>query len=159
MSPSFAIPVSPLPFIFLVAVVVSAILAILNKVLVNQERMKEIQKHVGDYNKRYMKAVREKNEAELKQMEGEKQKVMQMQHEMFKMQMPVFASLMPFFVVFIVLGKIADANAWGEFIKLPWGSALPLFGFKNGTLGWLGWYILSSFPMTTAFRRALGMTN
>ena len=156
---TLALSVNPLFFIFLVAGVVSALLAIINKVLVDQNRLKEIQKFVSEYNKRYMKAAKEKNEAELKQLEGDKQKVMQMQHEMFKMQMPVFASLLPFFVVYIVLGKISVASGWGEFINLPWGSFIPFLGFENGKLGWLGWYILSSFPLTTLFRKALGLAN
>ena len=156
---SLLIPFDPLIFISIISGVASAILAILNKLLVDQDRLKEIQKYVADHNKRQMKAFKEKNDAELKALEPEKAKVMQMQHEMMKMQMPVFASLLPFFAVFIVLGKIADANAWGEFITLPWGSAIPLFGMKNGELGWLGWYILCSFPLTTAFRKALRLTN
>ena len=156
---SLLIPFDPLVFIFIISGVASAILAILNKMLVDQDRLKEIQKYVADHNKRQMKAHKEKNDAELKALEPGRAKVMQMQHEMMKMQMPVFASLLPFFAVFIVLGKIADANAWGEFITLPWGSAIPLFGMKNGVLGWLGWYILCSFPLTTAFRKALRLTN
>lgn len=144
-------------FIFLVGVMASAILTIINKLLVNQGRMKEIQKYVSDYNKKLMKATKEKDEVTIKALDGEKQKVMQMQGEMMKMQLPVFASLIPFFVVFYVLGNISTSNNWGEFIKLPWGSAVPLFGMANGKLGWLGWYILTSIPMTSLFRKALGV--
>lgn len=159
MSPSLLLPFNPLYFIALISAVASAILTILNKLLVDQDRMKEIQKYVKDYNKRYMKAVKEKNTEEQKQLDNEKSKMMQMQHEMMKMQMPVFASLLPFFAVFILLGKINDANAWGEFVNLPWGSLVPLFGFANGKLGWLGWYILSSFAFTTGFRKALNLAS
>ena len=150
-------PENAMLFIFLIGVVASAILTIVNKLLVNQERLKEIQKYVGDYNKKLMKATREKNEAEIKALEPEKEKVMQMQSEMMKMQLPVFASLLPFFVVFGVLGKIATANQWGQFIDLPWGSIVPFLGMGDGKLGWLGWYIMTSFPMTSLFRRALGV--
>ncbi len=159
MSPSLVLPFNPLFFIAAISAVASAILTILNKLLVDQDRMKEIQKYVKDYNARYMKAVKEKNTEEQKQLDTEKPKMMQMQHEMLKMQMPVFASLLPFFAVFILLGKIDGANAWGEFVNLPWGSFIPFLGFENGKLGWLGWYILSSFSFTTAFRRALNLAT
>jgi len=89
-------------FIFLVAVVASAILTIITKLLVNQGRMQEIQKYVKEYNKKLMAATKAKDEAALKNLEGEKDKVMQMQGEMMKMQMPVFGAMIPFFVVFAV---------------------------------------------------------
>ena len=144
-------------FIFIIGVVASAILTIVNKLLVNQARVKEIQGYVSDYNKKLMQATKEKNEETIKALDGEKQKVMQMQSEMMKMQLPVFAALIPFFIVFGVLGKVATSHQWGEFINLPWGSAIPLFGLANGKLGWLGWYIFTSIPMTSVFRRALGV--
>ncbi|HIK00506.1 TPA: DUF106 domain-containing protein [archaeon] len=144
-------------FIFIIAMVASAILTIINKLLVNQERLKEIQKYVSDYNKKLMQATKEKNQEAIKALEDEKQKVMQMQSEMMKMQLPVFAALIPFFVVFAVLGNIADSNQWGQFINLPWGNVIPFLGLGDGKLGWLGWYILASFPMTSVFRRSLGV--
>ncbi len=144
-------------FIFIIAIIVSAILTIINKLLVNQERVKEIQKYVSEYNKKLMQATKEKNQEAVKALEGEKQKVMQMQSELMKMQLPVFAALIPFFAVFAVLGNIADSNQWGQFINLPWGSVIPFLGLADGKLGWLGWYILTSIPMTSVFRRSLGV--
>ncbi len=145
-------------FIFIIGIIAAATLTILNKVLVNQERMKEIQKYVSDYNKKLMAATKSKDEAELKNLEGEKSKVMQMQSEMMKMQLPVFASIIPFFAVFAVLGSISDSNQWGQFINLPWGGAISFLGLEDGKLGWLGWYIMTSIPMTTLFRRVLSLS-
>ncbi len=144
-------------FIFLITVVITAIMTIVNKVLVNQERLKEIQKYVADHNKRNMKAIKEKNEEEMKKLSDEKPKIMQMQSEMMKMQMPMFAAMLPFFVVFIVLGKIAATQNWGEFMTLPWGNAIPIWGLANGKLGWLGWYIFCSVPLTSVFKKVMGV--
>jgi uncharacterized membrane protein (DUF106 family) len=147
---------NPMWFIMIIAAVLAAIMAIVNKVLVDQDRVKEIQTEMKAHNKKLMKASREKNQEELEKLNRDKPRIAQMQQELMKMQMPMFASMLPFFVVFYVLRSVANAQDWGQFMALPWDDifALPLFGRK---LSWLGWYIFCSLPFTSFFRKILGV--
>jgi len=142
----------PLFFIMGVAIVLSAILTIVNKLLVDQNRMKELQAETKKYQKRLMAATKAGDQEELKKIEKDKPKINQMQSEMMKMQMPIFASMLPFFVVFYILRTWADKAAWGEFVMLPF--KMPIAGT---TMTWLGWYIMCSLPFSTFFRKVFGV--
>lgn len=147
----------PLFFIMSISIVLSLILTVVNKVLVDQERVKEIQEKVKAYNKKLMKATRENNQEEKTKLEKEKPNIMKLQSELMKMQMPVFASMLPFFVVFFLMRKLAVSMEWGAFVNLPSILHLPFLGLGDGTLTWLGWYILCSLPFTSLFRKVLGV--
>ncbi len=146
----------PTAFILIVAIIISALLTVVNKVVIDQKRMKEINTKVKAYNKRLMKATREKNEPELQRLAKEKPVIMQMQQELMKMQMPLFISMIPFFIVFYLLKILANAQNWGQWLLFPWHASLslPLFGRD---LGWLGWYVVCSMPFTSFFRKLLGV--
>lgn len=156
---------NPTYFIMGVAILISLILTLVNMFVINQKRMKEINSEVKAYNKKLMKATRKNNQEELDKLKKKKPQIMQLQQELMKMQMPMFLSMLPFFVVFLLLRRLAEAQAWGEFLLFPWcpslaaasaGTcfALPLFG---ASLGWLGWYIVCSMPFTSFFRKLLGV--
>jgi uncharacterized membrane protein (DUF106 family) len=142
----------PIVFIGTVSVVLSLILTLVNKVIVDQGRMKEIQKKVSVYNKELMKATKSKDQAKVAEMNKEKPQIMQMQQEMMKMQMPMFMSMVPFILVFMFLKRLAVSMDWGVIIQLPFN--LPVLGINN-SFTWLGWYILCSLPLTALFRKIL----
>lgn len=144
----------PMYFIMVVSAVISLILALVTKVLIDQDRMKDIQKEVKVYNQKLMKATREKDQKVLDKLGKEKSKIMGLQNEMMKMQMPMFASMLPFFVVFYFLRQFATAQGWGEFIMLPF--MINVLNIGN-SFTWLGWYILCSMPFTVLFRKFLGV--
>ena len=144
----------PMYFIMVVAAVLSFTLALINKVLIDQDRMNEIQNDVKVYNKKLMKATREKDQKVIDKLNKEKPNIMAMQNEMMKMQMPMFASMLPFFVVFYVLRTVATGQNWGEFMQLPF--TINILNIGN-SFTWLGWYILCSLPFTVLFRKFLGV--
>jgi len=144
----------PVLFIGIISIVMSSILTLVNKVIVDQGRMKEIQKRVSSYNKTLMKATKANDQAKVAEMNKEKPQIMQMQQEMMKMQMPMFMSMVPFIIVFMLLKKLAVAMDWGVIIQLPFN--LPILGINN-SFTWLGWYILCSLPFTALFRKILGV--
>jgi len=142
----------PVFFIMLVAITLSLVLTLVNKKLVDQNRLKEIQTRVNSYNKKLMKASKGQDQETLNKLSSEKPAIMQLQSEMMKMQLPVFASMLPFFLVFMGLRRLAVSMAWGEFIVLPFTVNFLSIG---GSLSWLGWYIMCSFPFTSIFRKLL----
>tara|TARA_Y100000310_G_scaffold343171_1_gene449624 strand:- start:58 stop:513 length:456 start_codon:yes stop_codon:yes gene_type:complete len=145
---------SPILLVGMISAVLSLILTLVNKVIVDQGRMKEIQKKVSSFNKELMRATKANDQAKVAEMNKEKPQVMQMQQEMMKMQMPMFMSMVPFIVVFIFLKKLAVSMDWGVIINLPFN--IPLLGINN-SFTWLGWYILASLPFTVLFRKILGV--
>jgi len=147
-----AILQTPTLFIFLVGTVIAALMTVVNKFFIDQDRMKEIQLTMKKHNKKLMKATKAQDTEALKSLDIDKPKIMQMQKEMMKMQMPVFISTLPLLVIFMLLRKLAESQAWGEFLIIPWAETIviPIFG---PSLGWLGWYILVSLVMTTFFRK------
>jgi uncharacterized membrane protein (DUF106 family) len=145
---------NPVLFIAIVSGVLSLILTLVNKVIVDQGRMKELQKKVSVYNKELMKASKSNDTAKVAQLNKDKPQIMQMQREMMQMQMPMFMSMVPFIIIFIFLRKLADAMAWGVIMDLPFN--LPIMGINN-SFTWLGWYILCSLPFTALFRKVLGV--
>lgn len=144
----------PMLFIMVIAMVLSAIMAIVNTVLIDQKRMKEIQIDVKKHNKELIKATKAQDQDTLKRLEKEKPRINQLQGEMMKMQMPMFAAMLPFFVVFIVLRNLTDSLQLGEFVELP---AIIRGGWWGNTWTWLGWYIICSLAFSTLFRRILGV--
>jgi len=144
----------PVLFIAIVSIVMSSILTLVNKVIVDQGRMKEIQKRVSSFNKTLMKATKANDQAKVTELNKEKPQITQMQQEMMKMQMPMFMSMVPFIIVFMLLRRLADAMAWGVIIQLPFN--IPVLGINN-SFTWLGWYILCSLPFTALFRKILGV--
>lgn len=142
----------PMLFIIFVAAVLALILTLVNRAIVDQRRMKEIQTEVFAYNKKLMKATKEQNKEELAKLEHEKAKIMELQSEMMKMQMPMFAAILPFFVVFFLLRELAESMQWSAFVQLPFN--IPVLGIGS-SFTWLGWYIMCSLPMTTLFKKLL----
>ena len=148
------IPIDPIYFILIISAVISLTLTLVNKLVVDQNRLKEIQKEVKEHNKKLMKANREKDQASIDKLTKDKARVMELQSEMMKMQMPVFASTFPFIIVFFLLKKLALSMAWGAFVLLPFN--VPILNIGN-SFTWLGWYIMCSLPFTSLFRKILNV--
>ena len=75
---------SPILLVGMISAVLSLILTLVNKVIVDQGRMKEIQKKVSSFNKELMRATKANDQAKVAEMNKEKPQVMQMQQEMMK---------------------------------------------------------------------------
>jgi len=144
----------PMLFILVIAAILSLILSLVSKILVDQDRMKEIQKEMKAHNKKLMAATKAQDKDALAKLDKDKPRIMSMQSEMMKMQMPMFGAMLPFFVVFWALRSVSDSMEWGEFVSLP---AILQGGWWGSEWTWLGWYILCSLSFSSLFRRILGV--
>ena len=168
--------------ILIIAIIVSLIINIATKLLVDQERVAELKKELKEYQAKLKKASRDPEM--LKKLQEEQQKYMQINAELMRLSFkPMIYTWLPIILIFIYLrhvygfgGIYQELNpSWnGVVVYLPtilskillvnfwhWlGSMFYKGGFKivsNTALGWLGWYILCSFATSTVLRKVLGI--
>ncbi len=88
----------------LIAAAVSAGSMLFQKKMVNQDRVDEIKAKMKDYNKRYRKALKEKNEKKIKELEKEGKEVTMMSAELMKHSLkPTMYTLLPILIVISVI--------------------------------------------------------
>ena len=168
--------------ILIIAIIVSLIINITTKLLVDQERVAELKREIKEYQAKLKKASRDPEM--LKKLQEEQQKYMQINAELMRMSFkPMIYTWLPIILIFIYLRHVYGFGGiyqelipgWnGVVVYLPiilskillidfWhglGSILYKGGFKivsDTALGWLGWYILCSFATSTVLRKVLGI--
>jgi uncharacterized membrane protein (DUF106 family) len=138
-------------FILSIALVLSLTTNILNRLLVDVERMKEVMSQVTAWRKEFDKA-RKSGDKQLIAKATKKQKsIMQLQSRMMWDRMKVsFIYLGPFWIIFYILNKFyaATSVALSPFtVPILLGQELPF----------ISWYILCSFTFSLPISRILGV--
>ncbi len=168
--------------ILIIAVLVSFIINLATKLLVDQERMAKIKQEVQEFQVKARKAA--KDPELMKEIQEEQQKMMEMQMEMMKMGFkPMIYTWVPIIAIFTYLRHVYDYGgvihqlnpSWnGVVVYLPtilskvllvsifhWlGGIFYHGGFgvvSNEALGWLGWYILCSMATSMVLRKVMGI--
>ncbi|CAB3287427.1 conserved membrane protein of unknown function [Methanocaldococcus lauensis] len=172
----------PAMAILVIAIIVSLIINIATKLLVDQERVAELKKEIQEFQIKSKKMA--KNPEMLEKLQEEYQRIMQLNAELMKMSFkPMIYTWLPIILIFIYLRHVygfggvymeLHPNWNGVVVYLPtiiskillinfwhWlGSLIYKGGFKivsNTALGWLGWYILCSFATSTVLRKIFGI--
>ncbi len=168
--------------ILIIAFMVSFIINLATKLLVDQEKMARIKQEVQEFQIKARKAA--KDPELMKEIQEEQQKMMQMQMEMMKMGFkPMIYTWIPIIAIFAYLRHVygyggvvhqLDPTWNGVVVYLPeilskillipifhWiGSIVYHGGFgivSNEALGWLGWYILCSMATSMVLRKVMGI--
>ncbi|MFQ5815858.1 MAG: EMC3/TMCO1 family protein [Candidatus Hydrothermarchaeaceae archaeon] len=138
--------------IFLVSALVSAIIVLITAKVVDQKEMKKLKARMSKVQERLRKA----------QKDGDKRKAAKIQKEMMhnsselwqKSMKPMFFTMIPIILIFTWLRNYEVLNAFvaqrGYAVLLPF--VMPMFGDR---LGWLGWYVLTSFATSPLIRKLL----
>ncbi len=142
--------VSAIVGVMFISLLVSVIIVAITSKIVDQKRMKELKAKTASYQEKIKKAQKTKN---LKKVSSIQKEMMKYQKEMMGMSMkPMMYTMIPIIVIFTWLRQYDVLNDFivqqGYLVALPF--ALPKFG---STLGWLGWYILCSFPMSVLIKK------
>ena len=139
---------SPLASMLIFSLVITALLTFLYKILVNQQKYKELKEKQKELQKR----VREEKDPE--KLAAIQQEMMKVSMENMKMTMkPMLITFIPLLLVFSGLKWLyMDAAKVGNIIF--WGASLPIIG--DGA-GWLLCYIVFSFVFSLIFRKAFGL--
>ncbi|ADG13280.1 protein of unknown function DUF106 transmembrane [Methanocaldococcus infernus ME] len=160
---------------------VSLISNIATKLLVDQERVRELKEEIKKFQKKYKLAT--KDPEALKKLQEEQEKMMALNAELMRLSFkPMIYTFVPIILIFIYMKHLYGFNGlyhqlypdWnGVVVYLPiiiskimlldfwhWlGSVFYHGGFKvvPNALGWLGWYIMSSMVCSTILRKILGI--
>jgi uncharacterized membrane protein (DUF106 family) len=141
-------PVIALPPILSEVVIVSimtVIITLFYKKLVNQNRIKEIR----DETKKLQDKIKELKNKDPEQANRLMNEMLKMTNEQMKMSMkPMLPTLLMAMIFFPWIGTLYK----GAVAILPF--SLPFFG---NDFGWLMWYLIVSIPMSQIFRKLMGV--
>lgn len=140
--------------VLFISVVISFIIMAITAKVTDQKEMKKLKEKLAKYQEK-AKAAKQKNDT--KQLNKISKEMMGLQSTMMSKSMkPMLYTMLPIIIIFGWLRQYPDlqnfVEARGYLVMLPF--VLPVFGAK---LGWLGWYILCSFPASSLMRKALKM--
>ena len=131
--------------VFIIAVLVSFLLTLPYKFLVDQKKMREHKEKVKEIQKRIKEAQK-----------NDQKKANELMTEMLalsnKQMMSNFKPMIPGMILVILFLPWVAATFTGPVVSLPF--TLPFFG---NDFGWLMWYMLASLPATYMFRKMLGV--
>jgi uncharacterized membrane protein (DUF106 family) len=155
------IPLSTI-FIFLLAVGVSFLTSLVNRLLTNPEKTKAQRKEVSEWNSELRKAQKAKDKKTLEKLMKKQQYIMQLQSKMMWQQMKV---TLLFFIPLIIMWQFL-----GGVYRTPEGEAIHIAYFPGAgpiiylpvlgafvSLFW--WYLLCSFLFGTVFSHVFGLTG
>ena len=168
--------------ILIISFIVSFIITLANKLLVDQERMEEIRERIKEFQRKIRRAS--KDPELMKELEKEQEEIMKIQMEMMRMSFkPLIYTWIPIIAIFAYLKHVYDYNGVSHTLDPSWNGVVvylptilsklllvPFFHWLGGlfyqsgfgivsdnALGWLGWYIVCSMATSTVLRKVLGV--
>jgi len=135
--------------IIAMAMIINLIHTGLQLKFVDVKKMRALQNEMKEHRKKIMQSA--KSGQKDQESSTSQSRMMEIQQELMKLQTPMFLTMVPIIFVFIWMRE-AFAG-FGDVITLPY--SLPIWG---NSLGWLGWYILASFPISMFLRKLLRLS-
>jgi uncharacterized membrane protein (DUF106 family) len=136
------------------SILVSTIIMVITSKVQDQKALGKLKKKMSKLQEK-LKAAQKKNDT--KQANKASKEMMTLQSTMMSQTMkPMLYTFIPIIIIFGWLRQYPDLQNFievqGYLVNLPF--ALPHWGSQ---LGWLGWYILCSFPASSLIRKILKM--
>ena len=158
-------PSNPILTIFFIASIIAFVIVLLQKLLIDYDRMEELQAEMKQLQTEMRAAQQSGDPKALAKVQKKQMELMPKNKELMVMQMkPSLITIIPIMIIYSgMVGNhtlshviINIANAQYYLLLIPvwniiWTQANPL------TINFFGWYILSSFAMSFLFRRLLGL--
>ena len=156
--PPIDVPYSTV-FMFLLAVTISLLTSLANRLLTNPEKSKAWRKEISEWNMEMRQAQRGGDKKALEKVMKKQKQIMQLQTKMRWQSMKVtLLFLIPLIIIWQFLGGFYTNQITHEPVAVAYfpgiGSVLPLPIF-NISLIW--WYMLCSMLFGTVFSHALGI--
>lgn len=127
--------------IIIIAIAVSLGSTLLNKKIVNQDRMEEIKAQISAFQKKLNAAKKKGDEKEIKKLEEEQKQMLGLTKEMFINSFkPLLYTFIPVIIIFVTLNS--HYGGLGNIIELP---------LLNWELNWFWWYIIVSVLTAVIF--------
>lgn len=125
-----------------IGMVVSLLITLLNRRLVNWERIRQIKAEVAAFQKELREAQTRRDPRRIHKLQMDQKRILSLQGEMMRERAkPTFFFAALYFVFWVILGRIYSGwvVAW-----LPFRLTLPFFGLW-ASCGFLSWYLLTYF--------------
>ncbi len=160
-------PSNPVLTIFVIASIIALFIVVLQKLLIDYDKMHEIQGEMKQLQVEVRAAQQSGDPKAMAKVQKKQQELLPKNAELMKMQMkPTLITMIPILVIYWgMIGNYTISHAviniaapqyylllipiWNIF----WTQANPL------TINFFGWYILSSFAMSFVFRRIFGLDS
>jgi len=135
----------------------------INYIFVDQEKMKKLQKMSKEFQKEWKEAQKNKDEKKLRKLQQKQMELLKLQNEVMKSAMfkPMLVSF-PMFIIFY--GWLARYYVETAIVKIPFNFFLvDMFhrfyhsALHANEIGFLGWYILTSYVVGAVLRKLLDM--
>jgi len=163
----------PVLAIVIMAIVISLITNIAQKLLVDQDRLLYIQKEMKEFQQKMMEARKTNDQKALNKLQKKQMELMNLQKEMMSMSFkPMIFTMVPIFTIFwwiqqnpLLNTVVVELPATAYYVLLiPLWRAIPFYGevapgIPEMSIGWLGWYILCSFGFSMLFRKLMGIKS
>ena len=158
-------PSNPIFTIFLIATLIAFVIVVLQKILIDYDKMAEIQGEMKQLQNEMRAAQQSGDPKALAKVQKKQMDLMPKNKELMTMQMkPTFITIIPIMIIYYgMIGNhaishvvINIASSQYFLLLIPiwnifWTQSNPL------TINFFGWYILASFTMSFVFRRLLGI--
>lgn len=165
-------PENPILALFIVAFIVSVVITIANKLLVNQEEMNEIRQEMKEFQNELKEAQQSGDSKKLAKLQAQQSEFMQKQSKMMTNSFkPAIITMVPILLVF---WWMASSQISSLIVQLPvavyYGTLTPIFHtigplIYGGsadipyTIGWLLWYFICTLSISQILRKFLGMSQ
>ncbi|MDI6654954.1 MAG: EMC3/TMCO1 family protein [Candidatus Hydrothermarchaeota archaeon] len=135
--------------VFVISAIVSAIIVLITARVVDQKEMKELKAKMAKYQEKIKEAQQKKD---LKQVGRLQKEMMRDQGAiMSKSFKPMLYTMIPIILIFTWLRREIPNGPDDYILTMPF--SFMKVGEPNIALGWLGWYILCSFPTSTLIKK------
>lgn len=162
----------PVLAILIIAIVVSMLTTIAQKLFVDQDRLISLQKEMKEFQQEMMEARKSNDPKALDRVQKQQSEFMNKQREMMTMSFkPMLVTFLPIIIIFWWISQNDLLNHLVVYLpKFAYYLLLvPLFHMfyhpspwvpvGSMTIEWLGWYILCSFGFSFLFRKLMGVKS
>lgn len=142
-------------FILLLAVVITLLTSLANRLLTDPEKSKAWRKEITDWNSELRKARRSGDKKRVEKLMKKQQQILQLQSKMMWQSTKIMLMFfVPLIIIWQILGGDYGSTPIAYFPGIGWNLPIPFF---NSSLVW--WYMLCSFFFSTMFSHLLGLVS
>ena len=160
-------PSNPILTLFIIATIIAFIIVVLQKLLIDFDKMHELQAEMKALQKEFQAAQKSGDPKALAKVQKKQAELLPKNKELMTMQLkPTIITTIPILIIYYgMIGNYAIshvviniASVQYYLLLIPvwtiiWTQANPL------TINFFGWYILASFTMSFIFRRIFGLNT
>jgi len=151
----------PMWVVTISGIILGAFFTLVNHILIDQEKMKKLQKMSREFQKEWKEAQKAKDEKKLRKLQQKQLELLRLQNEVMKDSMfkPMLFTMPIFFIFFGWMRRwyveTAIVKSPFNFFLFDWFHRFYHSSLQANELGYIGWYILTSMIVGQVLRKLL----